>query len=421
MKKKVLLMVIALGVLLLWSCDNPENTPTTADPPGKIVDPPSTEGPEDSGDPDGPESPDDPDIPNVPDLPGEDGNSDSPNIPDVPGGSGNTGSGGNSGEGEDSGGGEGSGTTIAAPVRPRKPLVEVVGGKLAVSWNPADRAETYDLYYRDAAESNSDIPPAEPQLTGIAGSTVETALDPEKVWYVWVRAVNAGGASSASLRGMGGLGPVFSNLTALVAWLTGLPPNTPLSPYAVRVANMHMGSAGRPMPGAAYDDGFRPLYDSFGGRYLSLDLDACTGATIGWGEYHGIRLEGRPDLDKLIKVVPPAGATKLGKYNFQDCINLKIVRFPPNLKAINEKAFRGCASLEVVDLPASLTLIETEAFSGCVALKTVVCRAEMPPTLESSVFLGLPEHLVIKVPAAGVDAYKTEWSAYAARITALEE
>jgi hypothetical protein len=397
MKKKVLLTAIVLGALFLWSCDNPENTPTSADVPGKIVNPPPPNVPEDSSDPGEPESPDEPDNPDVPDIPGA------------------ANEGGNSGEGE------GSGTTVAAPARPGKPLVEAAGGKLTVSWTPAARAETYDLYYRDAAESNSDTPLAEPQLTGLAGSTVETALDPAKVWYVWVRAVNAGGASSASLRGMGGLGPVFSTLTALAAWLVSLPPNTPFSPYAVRLENIHMGASGNAMSGAPSLDGLRPLYDSFGGRYLSLDLDACTGATIGWGTWHAPNPEGRPDRDKLINVVPPAGSTKLGQYNFQDCVNLKTVRFPPNLKAINARAFQGCVSLEAVDLPATLESIGTEAFSGCVALKTIVCRAAEPPTLEnSSAFSGLPEYLVIKVPAAGVNAYKTKWSAYAAKITTMD-
>jgi hypothetical protein len=375
----------------------------------------------DSQGPDDPREGVDPGVPAVPNLSGDGGTPEgggTPGAPDIPQNDGNSGGGSN----PDAGGNpDEPDPPVAAPVRPRKPQVKVSGGKLAVSWAPAARADTYDLYYRDAAESNSNVPPAAPQLTGIAGERVETALDPVKVWYVWVRAVNTGGASLVSLRGMGGLGPIFSTLADFALWLVSLPQNTPLSPYTVRL-DMHMGSSGNPMPGAAFYDGFRPLYDSFGGRYLSLDLDACTGATIGWGEYYIPNPEGRPNRDKLIHAVPPAGATKLGQYNFQDCVNLKTVRFPPNLRAINRNVFEGCVSLEAVDLPATLESIGIEAFSGCSALKTIVCRAATPPSLGGTdVFSGLPETLVIKVPAASVSAYKTQWSAYAAKITALKE
>jgi hypothetical protein len=295
------------------------------------------------------------------------------------------------------------------------------------------RAATYDLYCRDAASGSAR--PATPQRVGIVGETVETDLDPEKSWYVWLQAINSGGKSQFSAKALGGLGrspdAIFATLENLAAWLAGWPQNTPLSPYVVAMQGMDMGGYNAKMPGSDSGDGMMPVYNSFKGRYVSLDLDACTGATIGWGSIPPPDPAARPDKDKLVHLVLPStsssvmtpGEIMIGRYNFQYCVNLKTVSFPPNLWAISANAFVGCVSLEALDLPASLESISSEAFSGCSSLKTIVCRAATPPSLSASAFTGLPEDLVIKVPATSVDAYKehTRWGVYAAKITALDE
>jgi hypothetical protein len=297
---------------------------------------------------------------------------------------------------------------VKAPPRPRTPQVEVSGGKLLASWDPAARAETYDLYYRDATEGDSQ--PGTPQITGIVGETTELGLDLGKAWYVWIRAVNDGGESPVSARALGGLGSapdaVFSSLAGLKSWLSRLPQNTALSAYVVKLKDMNLGGYQNPLPGSPAGDGIKPLYESFGGRYLSLDLDACTGATIGWGSYHVQNSETRPDKDKLVSVILPATSTStqtpgklsVGRRNFEDCVNLREVELPENLVSIGEKGFSGCANL-----------------------KTIVCRAVTPPSVASDAFSGLPGDLVIKVPAVAEATYRAHprWGVYT--ITALEE
>jgi hypothetical protein len=310
-------------------------------------------------------------------------------------------------------------------------VVEVSGGKLRISWTAVSRAVTYDLYYRDAGDGNAR--PANPQITGIAGESIEPGLDIAKAWYVWVQAVNPGGKSPVSLSGLGGLGrppgALFASFIDLGGWLANLAQNTPLSPYVVAVTGVNLGGYENAMPGSVSSDGLRSVYESFQGRYVSLDLDACTGATIGWGGSPTQSSADRPHKDKLVHVTLPSTSTSrmtpgkimLGRVTFQDCVNLRTVRLPTNLCYISSGVFQGCVSLEAVDLPASLELIGGSAFAGCSALKTIVCRAAAPPQLSSNAFTGLPNDLVIKVPAGSVAAYKEQWSAYAAKITALED
>jgi hypothetical protein len=123
----------------------------------------------------------------------------------------------------------------------------------------------------------------------------------------------------------------------------------------------------------------------------------------------------------LASVDLPAGLTTIGSYVFVGCSSLASVDLPAGLTSINDAAFRYCTSLASIDLPAGLTSMGIAAFYGCTSLTSLTCRASTPPTLHPNVLTETPASLVIRVPAASVNAYKSApgWSDYAGRINAI--
>ncbi len=80
------------------------------------------------------------------------------------------------------------------------------------------------------------------------------------------------------------------------------------------------------------------------------------------------------------EVIIPETLTLIGKYAFENCINLQKVtmvneesdEFSPSLKEIGEGAFFGCSSLQSAgNLPDSLKIIGSNAFSGCTSLTDI--------------------------------------------------
>lgn len=63
-------------------------------------------------------------------------------------------------------------------------------------------------------------------------------------------------------------------------------------------------------------------------------------------------------------------------------------------------------NLESVYLPATIEKIGTRAFAECAKLSSLTIYAMTPPTLESNVFQGVPDGLVVYVPAAAITQYQ---------------
>jgi hypothetical protein len=113
----------------------------------------------------------------------------------------------------------------------------------------------------------------------------------------------------------------------------------------------------------------------------------------------------------LTSIAIPEGVTSLGGLLFYGCTNLASVTLPEGLTTIESDAFNGCSSLTSITIPSTVTTIGPSAFQMCTKLEVITCLAETPPTLESNaVFFNVYIHMVIKVPAASVQAYKTaQW------------
>ncbi|MDR0568054.1 MAG: leucine-rich repeat domain-containing protein [Spirochaetaceae bacterium] len=220
------------------------------------------------------------------------------------------------------------------------------------------------------------------------------------------------------------------SLASLADLLAELPGNRQGKPWRVALKNVDLRNLG------GGEDGLEPLFRTFQGRFVSLDLDACSGATIGWGRNANQNTEGRPDRDKLTEVILPASALRVGYRNFQNSPSLKSVTFPSGLETIGMAGFQGCTALEMIELPAKVVHIEDSAFENCANLRTVILRGETPPGLgrgryspplpageDSGVFSGCAAGFRIIVPAGCKEAYQASsgWSFYADRIAEYEK
>ena len=114
----------------------------------------------------------------------------------------------------------------------------------------------------------------------------------------------------------------------------------------------------------------------------------------------------------------------LNNYLFADCETLRTITLPNKLKSIGAdnvgNVFASCHGLTEITIPSSVTSISNSSFFDCRSLTSVTCLSETPPSLGSGVF-AISDNVVIYVPAASVDAYKTAkgWSEYADRIQAI--
>jgi hypothetical protein len=312
-----------------------------------------------------------------------------------------------------SAGAEGTPGIPPLPAAPRVHAPETAAGGTRISWEEAQDAVSYEVRYGAAAHpaevgSNAVIATENTYcyLEGLAGFSG---------YKVWVRSQNSQGYSGYSAP----RGGFFSSLAALAQWLKESAANTASDPYRLALEGVDLSKMG------GGSNGSGPLFETFQGRYLDLDLDACTGATIGWGNSSVQTSNGRPDKDKLISLtLPSSGETRrVGMNSFEDCVSLVSVVFPPLLQGVGASAFKGCVSLEEADLPASLAYIDGAAFSGCSSLRTLIVRASSPPEMAATAFSGCPADISIRVPAGSLDRYKNAfgWKSFSSRIIALEE
>ena len=71
-------------------------------------------------------------------------------------------------------------------------------------------------------------------------------------------------------------------------------------------------------------------------------------------------------------IVIPSTVTKIGKYAFNNCTNLREVLLNDGLEEIGYAAFSGCKALQIITIPSSVTKIGSYAFQNCHGLREVV-------------------------------------------------
>ncbi len=90
--------------------------------------------------------------------------------------------------------------------------------------------------------------------------------------------------------------------------------------------------------------------------------------------------------------------------NYSNCTLLDLSRVT-GVSEVPSYAFDG-SNLESVYLPNTIESIGYRAFYNCSQLTSVTCYAMTPPTLENQVFRGIPEGLIVYVPATVVSQYQ---------------
>ena len=73
------------------------------------------------------------------------------------------------------------------------------------------------------------------------------------------------------------------------------------------------------------------------------------------------------------EITVPAGVEKIPQYMFNNCLNLKSIRFNQDLREIGPWAFRGCKNLgPVLVIPSSVEKVGRAAFSTCDSVKKII-------------------------------------------------
>jgi formylglycine-generating enzyme required for sulfatase activity len=127
--------------------------------------------------------------------------------------------------------------------------------------------------------------------------------------------------------------PFFTDTQALSSWLEGSPQNDAEDSYPISLS-LDLADL------AEGGDGLGGLFAALHGRYIALDLSACRGTAI-----VGQALDvSRPNADRLVSLILPAGLERIGP-----------------------GAFAGCASLASVIPPEPVppTLEDAAVFSNC--------------------------------------------------------
>ena len=102
----------------------------------------------------------------------------------------------------------------------------------------------------------------------------------------------------------------------------------------------------------------------------------------------------------------------IGDYAFYQCENLISIEIPDSVTSIGQWAFFGCEKLTSVTLGSSITEIGDRAFScrfeetdeKIGSLYSITCKAEVPPTINSTAFDD--KSVFLFVPATSIEAYQ---------------
>lgn len=155
--------------------------------------------------------------------------------------------------------------------------------------------------------------------------------------------------------------------------------------------------------------------------------------TIGNGAFN--------ECSSLTSIVIPSGVTTINTNTFQNCSGLTSIDIPDSVTSIGISAFRycsgitsctigsgvttigatafnDCTSLTSVTIGSGITNIGKSAFYNCKSLTSITVNATNPPILGYGAFDNT-KNCPIYVPSESVNTYKSKWSTYSSRITAI--
>jgi hypothetical protein len=155
----------------------------------------------------------------------------------------------------------------------------------------------------------------------------------------------------------------FASLEALQTYTTGLPANTPDTPYLI---TLNMNISGLSKDG----DSLGGLFAALNGRYVALDLRTC--AVGDETAITGIpRNASNPrNGEYLVSLFLPEGIIALGEYAFYLCPSLEYLSLPQTLTAIGNWALRETA-VRSLSVPQGVKSLGEGAFGGMTRLQNL--------------------------------------------------
>ena len=117
----------------------------------------------------------------------------------------------------------------------------------------------------------------------------------------------------------------------------------------------------------------------------------------------------------LSNVILPESVKIISEAAFANCSRLTSINFPDNLIIIGRNAFLNCSQLQALEMSSGLQTIESNAFYGCYGISSIICNSNVPPTVQSGAFAGVPkDNFTLEVPAHVVNRYATdpEWGQF---------
>lgn len=114
----------------------------------------------------------------------------------------------------------------------------------------------------------------------------------------------------------------------------------------------------------------------------------------------------------------PKSLTEVATASFMGCEKVDSIQLSEALTKIGESAFEGCKELPRVTLPETVTAIEKAAFKDCDSLAWVQVDFRQPFVIDLSVFEGISEQAVLKVPKGTRATFMKEesWASQFAKI-----
>lgn len=178
--------------------------------------------------------------------------------------------------------------------------------------------------------------------------------------------------------------------------------------------------------------------DMTNGKLIKLNLEdvniVAGGIPYIWQKYDGTENNCVSDymfydLEQLNSIILPRNTIAIGVGTFNLCTGLKSVNIGNNVSTICRDAFSYCPELTTVTIPESVTSIGESAFWHCSSLTSITipnrvisigeralkdcerlsevhCKAQNPPTINSSVFDKYKNRLKLYVPKGSSKAYK---------------
>ena len=141
----------------------------------------------------------------------------------------------------------------------------------------------------------------------------------------------------------------------LKKYLASRPPNTPDTPYTVRLEVGNIARLNGILRSAK--------------RYVSLDLSGCAITAIPHRAF--CNKDTDEETPFLVDVTIPGCVTSIGGFAFGHCVSLESIAIPDSVISLGEFAFVGCTSLTNITIPDRIVSLGECAFWDCTSLKSV--------------------------------------------------